>query len=132
MAYRAISLALSLTMIDPVRLQQRRRHVRVDVDIPAVVRRVRGGRRGRAQKVRIADLSVGGLKLVGAVTLATVDTVNVIVDLGQGPVSLDGRVVMSYPTSDGSRVAHVAFEGEYPWIEDRVGDEVSPGLSLSS
>jgi hypothetical protein len=124
--------ALSLNMIDPVRLQQRRRHVRVDVDIPAVVRRIRGGRRGRAQNVRIADLSVGGLKLIGAFALATVDTVSVIVDLGQGPVSLDGRVVMSYPTSDGSRVAHVAFEGDYPWIDERVGDEVSPGLSLST
>jgi PilZ domain len=124
--------ALSLAMIDPVRLEQRRRHVRMDVDIPAVVRRVRGGRRGRAQTVRIADLSIGGLKLIGAVTLATVDAVVVDVDLGEGLVSLDGRVVMSYPTSDGTRVAHVAFSTDYPWIDDRAGDSVSPGLSLSS
>jgi hypothetical protein len=127
---------LSLSMIDPVRLQQRRRHVRVDVDIPAEVRRIRGGRRGRAQNARIADLSIGGLKLIGTFALATVDTVAVTVDLGQGPVSLDGRVVMSYPTSDGSRVAHVAFEGENPWIDeevdDGVDDEVSARLSLST
>ncbi len=124
--------ALSLNMMDPVRVQQRRRHVRVEVDLPAVVRRIRGGRRGRGQTVRIADLSVGGMKLIGAVNLATVDTVVIDTDLGQGPVSLDGRVVMSYPTSDGSRVAHIAFAGDYPWIEERTSDSVSPGLSLSS
>jgi hypothetical protein len=123
--------ALSLAMMDPVRLEQRRRHVRVDVDIPAVVRRVRGGRRGRAQAVRIADLSVGGLKLIGAVTLATIDTVVIDADLGEGPVSLGGRVVMSYPTSDGSRVAHVAFSNDYPWIDERIGDLVSAGQSIS-
>ena len=124
--------ALSFTMIDPVRLQQRRRYERVEVDIPAVVRRVRGGRRGRAQNVRIADLSIGGLQLIGAVTLATVDTVVVDADLGHGLVSLDGQVVMSYPTSDGSRVAHVAFAADYPGIHERVAGEVSPGLSVSS
>jgi hypothetical protein len=124
--------ALSLTMMDPVRLEQRRRHARVEVDIPAVVRRVRGGRQGRAQTVRIADLSVGGMKLIGVVTLATVDTVVVDTDLGEGPVSLGGRVVMSYPTSDGSRVAHVAFSSDYPWIDDRIGDLVSPGISIST
>jgi hypothetical protein len=121
---------LSLNMMHPVRVQQRRRHVRVEVDLPAVVRRVRGGRRGRAQTVRIADLSVGGLKLIGPVILATVDTVVIDTDLGQGPVSLDGRVVMSYPTSDGTRVAHIAFASDYPWIEEQA--VVSPGLSLSS
>jgi hypothetical protein len=123
--------ALSLTMTDPVGLRQRRRHVRVEVDIPAVVRRVRGGRRGRPQTVRIADLSTGGLKLIGSVTLATVDTVVIDADLGEGLVSLDGRVVMSYPTSDGTRVAHIAFAGDYHWIDPAV-DETSRGVSLSS
>jgi hypothetical protein len=118
-------------MMDPVAVRQRRRHVRVEVDIPAIVRRVRGGRRGRPQTVRIADLSAGGVKLIGAVTLATVDTVVIDADLGHGPVSLDGRVVMSYPTSDGTRVAHVAFAEDYRWI-DPSSDEISRGLSLSS
>ena len=102
----------SLTVGSPAPVVQRRHYVRVDVDLPAEARRIVAGRRGRVQFGRVADLSPGGLRLIGPIVLRTADVVEVTVDLGDGPVELRGPVVLSHAAPDGGRVVHVALGPE--------------------
>jgi hypothetical protein len=87
---------------------QRRSGRRVDAELEAKVRRPRSARRGPAHDMKVADLSHGGMKLVGPFQLSTGDTVEVTVDLGT-PVQVVGRVVMAYPTARGTWTAHLSF-----------------------
>lgn len=64
------------------------------------------------RRLEIVDLSRGGMKLLGAESLVTADTVEVAVDLGSGRLALTGRVVMSYPGPGGVRISHIAFSEE--------------------
>lgn len=109
----------SLVILGPASLLQRRRTPRVEVDLAAVVSRVRGGRRGKPEEAHIVDLSRGGMKLLGGASLVTADTVEVAVDLGLGRLALTGRVVMSHPGPGGDRVSHIAFS-----------EELSPALAV--
>ena len=123
--------ALSLTMMDPVRVQQRRRHVRVDVDIPAVVRRVRGGRRGRAQNRahrrpvgRRFEADRSGHPGHGRHRASSIPTWG----RARYPSTAGWSCPTRPPTAVGSPTS--PSPSDYPWIEERAGDAVSPGLSV--
>jgi hypothetical protein len=100
---------LSVTLVGPSEMMQRRQYQRYDVDFPAQIRRISGGRRGRASDVRIIDLSYGGAKIIGPTPIETGDTVIVDFDLGHGPLVATARVAMAYPDGEGQRISHLAF-----------------------
>jgi hypothetical protein len=88
---------------------QRRSRQRVDAALQAKVRRIRSARRGPAHEMTVADLSHGGMRLVGAFQLSTGDTVEVTVDLQGTRVQAVGRAVMAYPSADGRWTVHLSF-----------------------
>jgi len=108
---QSASQARAVLLSEPLFVQRRMRP-RWRAELQADVRRVRSARRGTAHRMRVADLSRGGLKLEGPLQLSTGDTLEVTVDLGP-EVQLVGRAVMAYPTSGSSWAAHVSFvEGQ--------------------
>ncbi|GEM_PF-1313586 len=113
---------VSVQILDGPMFVQRRLGPRVDANLPAEVRHVRASHRGVPYRALVADLSHGGLKLLGPKPLRTGDTIEVTMDLRGSVVSLMGRVVMAYPSpglaEPGSTDAHVAFhEGQRRGIE---------------
>jgi hypothetical protein len=110
----------SFTAVGRIATIQRRRHARVDVDLPAEARRVVAHRLGPVQQGRLADLSPGGLRLVGPFILHTSDSVEVTVDLGEGPVALHGPVVLAYSAPGGGRVVHVALSPVRSGAQDQL------------
>jgi hypothetical protein len=100
---------LSLTLVGPREMMQRRQYQRYDVEFPGQIRRVSGGRRSRPSDVRIIDLSYGGAKIIGATPTETGDTVILDLDLGQGPLVATARVAMAYSDGEGQRISHLAF-----------------------
>ncbi|MGH9105968.1 MAG: PilZ domain-containing protein [Acidimicrobiales bacterium] len=100
----------------PVLVQRRTGH-RLGAELEATVRRIHSARRGPAHLVVVADLSLGGMKLVGPFRLSTGDTLEVTMDIGP-QVRVRGRAVMAYPTTPGTWAAHVSFlEGQRDVIE---------------
>jgi hypothetical protein len=100
---------LSLTLVGPSEMMQRRQYQRYDVEFPAQIRRVSGGRRSRPSEVRLIDLSYGGAKIIGTTSIETGDTVILDLDLGHGPLVATARVAMAYPDGEGRRISHLAF-----------------------
>jgi hypothetical protein len=87
---------------------QRRLGQRMESSAQAQVRRVRSGRKTKAQPALVVNVSRGGMKLQGPLQASTGDTVEVSVDLGRH-VTLLGRTVMAYPLEAGTWTTHVSF-----------------------
>jgi PilZ domain len=115
-------------LLDAPMFIQRRLDPRVGVGLPAEVRAVRSANRGHAHEATVADLSHGGLKLEGAKQLRAGDVIEVTVSLSAtlidfvGTITLVGRVVMAYPSSQSTDLAstdaHVCFlDGQQKAIE---------------
>ena len=97
-----------LELIGKPTFVQRRLTQRMDSSAQALVRRLRSGRKSKAQPAVVVNVSRGGMKLQGPFQASTGDTVEVSVDLDQ-KVALLARTVMTYPLEDGAWATHVSF-----------------------
>lgn len=97
-----------LELIGKPTFVQRRLTQRMDSSAQALVRRLRSGRKSKAQPAVVVNVSRGGMKLQGPFQASTGDTVEVSVELDQ-KVALLARTVMAYPLEDGAWATHVSF-----------------------
>ena len=100
---------ISLTILGPPWIQQRRLHSRYVVDLPAKIRRIRQGNPLQAQPVQVVDLSHSGARVVGAVRLEPGGAIELALDVGGGMLAASGLVALAYSDGHGRRVGHVAF-----------------------
>lgn len=100
---------LDLRLLRALDDTQRRAHPRVPVHLEVRARPVRPNGRGEVESMVAADISEGGIRLVGNVQHSAGTVLELELPTGDGPLALRGMVVAVRAVEADRWTAHVAF-----------------------